>query len=94
MSKCGICAGEVVLGYPGSSLTLNSALLSPTNHRPGEHGTVEYDCTSSGWRSRHGDPRIQRMAECYLEVYFERRHRPTLASTPLSVPEIPGSDPA
>ncbi len=69
--------------------------ICEADHRPGEHGTVEYDCASRGWRSQHRDARIQRMAECYLEVYLQRRHRPILESTPLSpLPEIPGNNPA
>ena len=65
------------------------------DHRPGEHGTIEYDCASRGWRSQHGDARIQRMAECYLEVYFERRDRSALESATVPIAQdLPINDPA
>src|SRR2546421_12410886 len=64
MSKCGICAGEIVLGYPGSSLTLDSALLSPTNHRPGEHGDL-YRCTRCGTLQQPSLPRGSELARLY-----------------------------
>jgi hypothetical protein len=42
-------------------------------HRPGEQGTLEYDVTRNLWLARHGDARIQKMAECYVEAYLRRR---------------------
>ena len=47
------------------------------NHRPQEHGTLEYEPAARRWRSSHSDTRIQRMAECYLESYLERRSNST-----------------
>jgi hypothetical protein len=52
------------------------------NHQPAGHGTLEYDC-SSGWLTPHPDPRIQRMAECYLESYLLRRGRAISANATL-----------
>jgi hypothetical protein len=49
------------------------------NHRPQEHGTLEYDPAAGRWRSSHHDIRIQKMAECYLEAYLERRSNSTPA---------------
>ena len=43
------------------------------NHQPVEHGTLEYDLANGLWKSCHNNTRIQRMAECYLEMYLERR---------------------
>ena len=43
------------------------------NHHPVEHGTLEYDLATARWKSSHGDARLQRMAECYVETYLERR---------------------
>ncbi len=40
---------------------------------PGEHGTLEYDAASKKWLRSHPYGRIQRMAECYLESYWNRR---------------------
>lgn len=45
------------------------------DHRPASHGTLEYDLSLRRWMGIHADPRIQRMAECYLEAYLSRRNR-------------------
>ena len=50
-------------------------------HRPGEHGTLEFDAGMNTWRVRHQDPRIQKMAECYLESYLQRRDARALQPT-------------
>lgn len=42
-------------------------------HCPVEHGVLDYDFVSGQWNSPHPDDRIQRMAECFLESYVERR---------------------
>jgi hypothetical protein len=42
-------------------------------HRPAAHGMLEYDATQEKWISPHPDPRIQRMAECFLQSYLLRR---------------------
>ncbi|MGH9510932.1 MAG: hypothetical protein ACRD2U_02230 [Terriglobales bacterium] len=43
-------------------------------HRPAGHGTLEYDVRAKQWTSLHGDERLQRMADCYLESYLSRRN--------------------
>jgi hypothetical protein len=45
-------------------------------HRPRTHGTLEFDSIRSHWTKPHEDPRVQRMAECYLESYFNKQERP------------------
>ena len=47
-----------------------------TAHRPSAHGVLVYDAAASRWGAKHPDPRIQAMAACYLESYFERRRHP------------------
>lgn len=42
-------------------------------HLPAEHGELEYDLPNSSWLSRHNDPRIQKMAECFLESYLRKK---------------------
>ena len=42
-------------------------------HCPGTHGMLAYDAAAGQWTAAHPDPRIQAMAACYLESYFERR---------------------
>jgi hypothetical protein len=49
-------------------------------HRPAGHGMLEFDTLQGSWRCPHPDRRIQRMAECYLEVYLSRRRSPEEAS--------------
>ena len=46
------------------------------DHRPASHGTLEYDLSLNRWIGKHADPRIQRLAECYLEAYMARRNGP------------------
>jgi hypothetical protein len=43
------------------------------DHRPVESGLLEFDAASGEWRQRHADARVQRMAECYLATYVEKR---------------------
>jgi len=49
------------------------------NHHPVENGTLEYDLAGARWKSCHSNVRIQRMAECYLEMYLQRRAVPATA---------------
>ena len=50
-----------------------------SGHRPAGHGTLEYDLSLNQWISSHTDPRIQKMAECYLQSYLLRRIQPASA---------------
>jgi len=42
------------------------------NHRPVEHGDLEFDLSCATWLVRHEDPRIQKMAECFLDSYLKK----------------------
>jgi hypothetical protein len=55
----------------GSSISLT--YVCEAGHCPVEHGTLEFD--GSRWTVPHCDTRLQRMAECYLEVYLSRRNK-------------------
>lgn len=44
-------------------------------HAPAGHGSLEYDRRMGSWSSFHPDPRIQKMAECFLQSYLERKNR-------------------
>lgn len=50
-------------------------------HRPASHGTLEYDLALGQWVSSHWEPRIQKMAECYLQAYLLRRMQPESAGS-------------
>jgi hypothetical protein len=43
------------------------------DHRPVQHGDLLFDLTDATWLRRHGDARIQKMAECFLESYLKKR---------------------
>jgi hypothetical protein len=43
------------------------------NHRPVEDGTLEFDLSRATWLRRHNDPRIQKMAECFLDSCLKKR---------------------
>jgi hypothetical protein len=49
------------------------------DHRPAGHGTLEFDLSLGTWTSPHTDPRVQKMAECYLQSYLQRTTRPATA---------------
>jgi hypothetical protein len=43
------------------------------DYLPAGHGELLYDAVNGSWLQRHDDPRVQRMAECYVEAQGERR---------------------
>lgn len=43
------------------------------DHRPVESGDLEFDLLHATWQSRHNDPRVQKMAECFLDSYLKIR---------------------
>ena len=42
-------------------------------HLPVAHGRLEYDCTQQRWKEPHPAQAIQRLAECFLQSYLQRR---------------------
>jgi hypothetical protein len=43
------------------------------NHRPVAHGDLEFDLDKSTWLRRHDDHRVQKMAECFLQSYLNKK---------------------
>ena len=43
------------------------------DHQPVQHGHLEFDIVLDRWLDRHPDSRVQRMAECYLAAYLEKK---------------------
>jgi hypothetical protein len=43
------------------------------NHRPVERGELEFDPRGSQWLRRHADARLQKMAECFLGSFLQKR---------------------
>ena len=54
------------------------------DHRPVESGDLEFDLLRATWRTQLNDPRVQKMAECYLDSYLKIRPPKKLE---LKVPE-------
>lgn len=44
-------------------------------HRPVEHGMLDFDAIAARWIERHRDPRVQRMAECFVESFLQKKRR-------------------
>lgn len=42
-------------------------------HRPVQRGELEFDLQRSQWLRRHDDARLQKMAECFLVSFLQRR---------------------
>ncbi|HMK31509.1 MAG TPA: hypothetical protein VK473_17635 [Terriglobales bacterium] len=43
------------------------------SYLPAECGSLRYDAGTGSWAVRHPNPQIQRLAECFLKTYLERR---------------------
>ena len=43
------------------------------NYLPADHGELLYATASALWLQPHDDPRVQRMAECYVQAQCARR---------------------
>ncbi len=46
------------------------------DYLPAGHGELLYQTATASWLQSHDDPRVQRMAECYLQA--QRTRRPNL----------------
>jgi hypothetical protein len=44
------------------------------DHHPAEHGLLEFQPVAATWKHKHSDPRLQRMAECFLESWLEKKN--------------------
>ncbi|MHB8216872.1 MAG: hypothetical protein ACYDDS_12420 [Candidatus Sulfotelmatobacter sp.] len=42
-------------------------------HLPVEHGVLEFDSVAARWDKLHSDERVQRLAECFLASYLEKK---------------------
>lgn len=43
------------------------------DHAPIEHGKLTFDLLSEAWLNTHPDPRMLRLASCYLQAYRARQ---------------------
>jgi len=61
---------DVVAGY------IQVRYVCERDHLPAEHGLLTFNPGDARWVERHRDDRVQRMAECFLDAYIEKRKRP------------------
>ncbi len=52
---------------------LRLSFVCEKNHRPADHGELELDLARSAWLRSHTDTRIQRMAECFVTAYLQKK---------------------
>ena len=69
-------------GKNGTRWLIQIRYICERGHRPSDHGTLEFDAVEKKWNSRHPDDRLQRMAECFVLSYVEKRKR---QNTPVDV---------
>ena len=43
-------------------------------HLPADYGFLEFDSSQARWTKQHPDACVQRMAECFVETYRQRRN--------------------
>jgi hypothetical protein len=59
----------------GNSVRIQIRYVCENGHRPAENGVLAFDVVEARWVERHRDSRVQRMAECFLESYVEKRKK-------------------
>jgi hypothetical protein len=60
-------------GGDGAGARIQIRYVCERGHRPVEHGVLVFDIAKARWELLHRDNRVQRMAECFLESYLEKR---------------------
>lgn len=60
-------------GKNGTSGRVQVRYVCERGHRPAEHGMLEFDAANTRCEEPHRDRRVQRMAECFLSSYLEKR---------------------
>jgi hypothetical protein len=64
---------RAIISTPGTNPLIRLRYVCERAHRPVDHGVLEFDPARTLWVTRHPDPRLQRMAECFLISYLETR---------------------
>ncbi len=57
----------------GAARVLHLTYICEREHLPVEHGELVFDIAQAAWLKRNSDPRIQKMAECFLESYLKKK---------------------
>ena len=58
---------------PAVATVLRLLYVCERDHRPVAHGELTYDLATAAWTRPHEDPRIQKMAECFLDSYLKKK---------------------
>jgi hypothetical protein len=66
-------AARTVSNGNGDRSSIQVRYVCERDHRPAEHGLLEFYPAEARWQQEHRNRRIQRMAECFLESYVEKR---------------------
>jgi hypothetical protein len=69
-------AARTVSDGNGDRACIQVRYVCERGHRPADHGMLVFDAAEARWEQKHHDRRVQRMAECFLESYVEKRKRP------------------
>jgi len=56
----------------GGKISLHCVLES--EYLPAGHSVLEYDPLVKNWITAHPEPRVQKLAECFLQSYLDRRN--------------------
>ena len=56
-----------------AALTLQLHYVCERDHLPVEDGKLLFELNDAVWLRRHEDPRVQKMAQCFLESYLKKR---------------------
>jgi hypothetical protein len=59
----------------GTASRIQVRYVCERDHRPAEHGIIQFDAAGNRQEPRHQDLCLQRMAECFVESYLEKRKR-------------------
>lgn len=66
---------RLVAAQPGGDRRIQVRYVCERAHLPVEHGALELEFVPDGtqWIAKHPDGRVQRMAECFVASYIERK---------------------
>src|SRR5882672_3401525 len=66
-------AARTVTEENGIRACIQLRYICERGHRPAEDGMLWFDAVEARWVEQHRDSRVQRMAECFLAAYVEKR---------------------
>jgi hypothetical protein len=67
-----LSAKREAAGPDSPARLLHLTYVCERDHLPVEHGELQFDLSRTACLHPHADPRLQRMAECFLESYLSK----------------------